>query len=135
MNVENLIPFTSEQSREKAKRNGKKGGLKSQEARRTRKTMQEQLKKILELDVRQAKTKSILQKLGLEDNEINNQMVLNVALYQKAAKGDTKAYEIIRDMIDGRPEIKIATENKESKVIVEVVNNQDLEKYLYEEEK
>ena len=38
-NEENLIPFTSEQSREEAKRNGAKGGKKSGEVRRQRKAI------------------------------------------------------------------------------------------------
>ena len=36
-NEQNLIPFTSNQSREEAKKNGAKGGKKSGEVRRKRK--------------------------------------------------------------------------------------------------
>ena len=38
---DNLIPFTSEQSREEAKKNGIKGGKASGEARRKKKSMRE----------------------------------------------------------------------------------------------
>lgn len=127
-NLQNLQRMTSERAREV----GRKGGIASQEAKRRRKSMQEQLKRLLELDVRQEKTNAILRKLGLDNSEINNQMVLNVALYQRAAKGDTRAYEIIRDMVDGKPEIRIATnDDKERKVILEVINNKELEKEFY----
>ena len=37
----NLKPFTTEQSREKAKKNGQKGGIASGEAKRERKTMRQ----------------------------------------------------------------------------------------------
>ena len=42
-NVDNLIPFTSEQSREKAKINGHKGGIASGESKRRRKAIAETL--------------------------------------------------------------------------------------------
>lgn len=52
MNKEdNLIKFTSEQSREEAKRNGSKGGVASGEARRRAKSMREWAKVIGEQSV------------------------------------------------------------------------------------
>ena len=48
-NEQNLIPFTSEQSREEAKKNGQKGGQKSGEVRRQRKAMKEQAELLLSL--------------------------------------------------------------------------------------
>ena len=41
VNKQNLKPFTSEQSREKAVENGRKGGIKSGEAKRERKLIRE----------------------------------------------------------------------------------------------
>ena len=48
-NEQNLIPFTSNQSREEAKKNGAKGGRKSGEVRRKRKAMKEQAELLLSL--------------------------------------------------------------------------------------
>lgn len=48
-NEQNLIPFTSDQSREAAKRNGRKGGIAAGKARRERKRLQEEVEKILQL--------------------------------------------------------------------------------------
>lgn len=45
-NTDNLIPFTSEQSREKAKENGRKGGIASGVAKREKRTLKEILEEI-----------------------------------------------------------------------------------------
>lgn len=45
---DNLIPFTSEQSREEAVKNGRKGGIASGKARRKKATMKVTLEKILD---------------------------------------------------------------------------------------
>ena len=47
-NEQNLIPFTTEQSREEAKKNGQKGGRASGEARRAKKTFKKALKLMMD---------------------------------------------------------------------------------------
>ena len=78
-NSGNLKRFTSSEARE----NGKKGAEKSAEARRARKTLKEELLLLLESE--------------------NNQQKMSVALFQKALKGDIKAFEVIRDTIGEKP--------------------------------
>lgn len=48
MNDENLTPFTSEQSREKAVINGQKGGIASGEAKRRKKSVKEALRALMD---------------------------------------------------------------------------------------
>lgn len=82
MNEENLIPFnkmTEEQQREIAR----KGGIASQKKRKERKTLKEELL------------------LLLEDNEM--QQKISLALLKEAQKGNTKAFEIVRDTIGEKP--------------------------------
>ena len=79
MNDENLRVLTSEEAREI----GRKGGLKSVEVRRQRKTLREQLLALLS-----------------EGNVQNN---LCLAILEKAQKGDTKAFEVIRDTVGEKP--------------------------------
>lgn len=98
-NIENLKPKDSNQSREEAKKNGKKGGIASGKARRERKAMREQLEMLLKLPVKSEKTKKQIHDLGISDKEIDNQMALTISLYQEALKGNTKAYELIRDTL------------------------------------
>lgn len=56
-NEQNLTPFTSDQSREEAARNGQKGGIASGKARRERKTLAEVLRAELEKDAGSGLTK------------------------------------------------------------------------------
>lgn len=56
-NEQNLRPFTSDQSREEAVKNGQKGGIASGKARRERKTLAETLRAELEKDAGSGLTK------------------------------------------------------------------------------
>lgn len=85
-NEQNLISLadrTTEEQREIAR----KGGLKSGEVRKARKTLKETLLLMLE--------------------EGNTQDNITLALLQKALNGDTKAYEVIRDTVGEKPTDKI----------------------------
>ena len=86
MGNENLISLadrTTEEQREIAR----KGGLKSGEVRKARKTLKETLLLMLE--------------------QGNTQDNITLALLQKALNGDTKAYEVIRDTVGEKPTDKI----------------------------
>lgn len=96
-NEQNLKPFTSEQSREIAAKNGKKGGIASGKAKRKRKEFKEAIKEALTVVMDDNKT---VQDKGIE------------ALLDKFMKGDTKAFEIIRDTIGEKP-----TDKQEVKVV------------------
>lgn len=62
---DNLIPFTSEQSREEAVKNGRKGGVASGEARREKATMKATLEKLLDEKNNKGMTYRDLATLGL----------------------------------------------------------------------
>ena len=102
-NVKNLKPKDSNQSHEEAKKNGKKGGIASGKSRRERKAMKEQLEILLSLPLKDKKCKEEIKKLGINIEDIDNQMAITIALYQEAMRGNTKAYEIIRDTIGEKP--------------------------------
>lgn len=115
-NEQNLIPFTSEQNREEAKKNGQKGGIKSGEVRRQRKAMKEQMEMLLSLPFKQEKQLKFMKSLGIEEEEIDNQMALMVAMYAKALKGDVQAFNSIREVTQDDKHI-----NKEDRV--EIIND------------
>ena len=79
-NSKNLKPA---RSKSEAREKGKKGGIKSGEVRRARKTLKEELLLLLESG--------------------NTQNKISLALIQKALKGDIKAFEVIRDTIGEKP--------------------------------
>lgn len=96
-NEQNLIPWnkrTENEQREYAK----KGGQKSGEVRRQRKAMKEQMEMLLSLPFKQKKQFDFMKELGIEENNIDNQMALIVAIYGKALKGDVQAFNTIREV-------------------------------------
>lgn len=99
--TENLKPFTSNQSREEAAKNGKKGGIKSGEVRRARRTLKEELLFLLAQGDTQEK--------------------LNLAMIKQALKGNVKAYALIRDTIGEKPVEKQEITGKDGAPLVEKV--------------
>lgn len=85
-NEQNLIP-NSKRSPSEVRKNGSKGGIKSGEVRRQRKTLREELLALLATG--------------------NNQNKMSLAMIEKALKGDTKAFEVIRDTIGEKPKDQI----------------------------
>ena len=69
--LDNLIPFTSNQDREEAKKNGKKGGIRSGEVRREKATMKATLEMLLDEKYKNGKTYRELATLGLLNGAIN----------------------------------------------------------------
>lgn len=106
-NEQNLKPKTG-LSKEEAKRMGEKGGKKSGEVRRKRKALKEQLELLLSSPAKNEKMKQqIKQKFNIKDEDIDNQMAITIAIYQKALTGDVQAYNTIRDTIGEKPIDKV----------------------------
>lgn len=124
-NEQNLIPFTSEQNREEAKKNGQKGGIKSGEVRRKRKAMKEQAELLLSLpfnltDKKGNESKEVLKKLGIDEDNIDNQMAMIVALWKTAlgnGRNQVTAVQELRDIIGDKNE-KEATVQR-----IEIIND------------
>lgn len=123
-NIENLKLKDSNQSRDEARENGRKGGIASGEARRRKKALKEQLDLLLSLPVTNTKTKNKIKKLGIEEDDIDNQMAMTVSIYQKASKGNVKAYELIRDTLGEKPIEKVSVDNSKATKVLESINKQ-----------
>lgn len=96
-NEQNLIPWnkrTEKEQREYARKGGKKSG----EVRRKRKAMKEQMEMLLSLPFKQSEGLDFMKDLGIEEDDLDNQMALIVALYGKALKGDVQAFNTIREV-------------------------------------
>lgn len=98
---DNLKKFTSEQSREKAKENGKKGGIASGEAKRRKRDLKLAMQALLEADVKDKRTGEVMS--GAE--------AIALAQYRKAMKGDAKAFELVRDTSGQKPVEKVEQVN------------------------
>lgn len=101
-NIENLKPNTT-LSKEEAKELGHKGGIASGKARREKKMIKDNIELLLGLPIKNNKMKDNLKALGIDETEMNNQMALVIAMYQKALKGDVQAFNTLRDTIGQKP--------------------------------
>lgn len=105
-NEQNLRPFTSEQDREEAAKNGRKGGIKSGESRRRKKTMRENLEILLSMPLKKGKGADIEKGKNLQEFTTQNltvEQAMLLAQIKKALKGDIYAFETIRDLIGEKP--------------------------------
>lgn len=119
---DNLIPFTSEQNREEAKKNGVKGGKASGEARRKKKTMRELAVIVNSLPL-SSKNKAQLPD-GIKEDEMTFQMGFIIKVYQKALKGDTKAMKLWVELSNTLDEERNKLEIKKLKAEINKLNNE-----------
>ena len=85
----------------------RKGGIKSGEARRNKKTMREALEMLMfDVEVDEA-AKDKLRGAGIDEKDFNNQMLITLGLMKKAREGDVQAYNAICSMIGEKPVDKI----------------------------
>ena len=89
---QNLKPFTSNQSREEAVENGRKGGIKSGQVRRQKKTLSDLAKMIAENPAPDAARRK-LEQIGIEAEDASNNAVIVASVYSKAVKGNMQAVE------------------------------------------
>ena len=127
-NEQNLIPIqqvNSRRTREEHSEDSKKGGKKSGEVRKQRKAMKEQAELLLSLpfkltDRNGNELKEVLQKLGIDEDNIDNQMAMIVALWKTAlgnGRNQVSAVQELRDIIGDKAE-KEATIQR-----VEIIND------------
>ena len=60
--------------------------------------MKEQMEMLLSLPFKQGEQLNFIKELGINEDEIDNQMALLVAVYGKALKGDVQAFNTIREV-------------------------------------
>lgn len=96
---------------ETAAKYGAMGAAASAESKRARKTLRAELEELL--------AKHPINDKG-EENPLSYQAAITAALLKKAVKGDTKAFEIIRDTIGEKPAERIMLAQIDQKTIDEV---------------
>lgn len=98
----NLKPFTSNQDREQAKINGRKGGKARQAQVRRRKALKEQMELLLTLPLADERAKKQFESMGIDADNMDNQMAMVVKTYAQALKGNINAVNVIREIIGER---------------------------------
>ena len=109
-NEQNLKPFTSEQSREEAVKNGRKGGIASGEARRERANLKKQLQVFLESDDYHDK----------HGNKMTGAELMVKVAVKEMSKGNPKFWELIRDTAGFKPIDKLQVTEIDQSAIDEV---------------
>lgn len=99
MNESNLIP-NSERTPKERQELARKAGIASGKARRERKTLKEELLLLL--------------------SEGDTQEKISLSLIQEALKGNTKAFEIIRDTVGEKPKEEIEVNDVTNKKFDEI---------------
>lgn len=108
-NEKNLKPFTSDQDREEAARNGRKGGKARAESIKRKKDIRLALEILLESDVK-----------GKDGKKMSGAEAMAAKVFQGALKGDWKAWELVRDTAGQKAPDKLITSEVDPKVIAEV---------------
>ena len=101
---ENLIPFdkrTEDEQREIAQ----KGGIASGAARREQKLLKEYANILLGLPVKDKRKKNALIRMGIDEEDTDNKMLMVAALFKEACKGDVPAAKEMRSILgEDKPE-------------------------------
>ena len=104
-NEQNLrVPTSSE-----ARRNGKKGGIASGEARRAKKSLREAMQILMDTDL-----------TGKDGKTMTGTEAMAAKAFQAALKGDWKAWELVRDTAGQKPVDRVMVADVEPSVIAEV---------------
>ena len=106
-NEQNLIPM--KQSKEEAMKNGRKGGIASGEARRRKRDIKAALEALLEKEYK-----------GKNGEKLSGAEMIALKQMEKALKGNTRAFEVVRDSAGQKPIDKVLVSEVEQSVIDEV---------------
>ena len=101
-NEKNLKPFTSDQSHEEAVKNGRKGGIKSGEAKREKKQFAELLAMVDAMPMKSKGFTEGLRQLGIPEDVIENldqKMAKVFALQRRCLSGDPQAIKLWLEQI------------------------------------
>lgn len=102
-NVSNLKPGEHRLTKEEQSA----GGKASVKARRRRKLLKEIIEMVGQLPVTDGENRAKLKALGIEDDEMTNDVLIVAALYGKAIDGDVSAFNSLRDTGGQKPVDKV----------------------------
>lgn len=101
-NIQNLIK-NEDLTPEQRRKNASKAGKASAKKRQQNKTFKEIISRFLNGQVSDEKLKQQMIKFGFADKEVSNKSCAVFALWKEAIKGNTKAFELLRDTIGEKP--------------------------------
>lgn len=132
-NEKNLKPFTSEQSRDEAVKNGSKGGKKSGVTRRRKILLKAMLPSLLERGAFSEEDLALLEGYGMDPEEVNQAGLILMGLLNTAKSGNVAAVRQILEMNgeDGHlknEDKKVKIEQEKLKMLKDKENGGELDK-------
>ena len=133
-NEQNLIPW-NKRSKEEHREYSRQAGIRSGEVRRQRKAMKEQISLLLSLpfnlkDSKGQEVKKMLAELGIDEDEIDNQMAMIISLWKTACtpgnRNQVTAFQEIRKVVQDE---NTATDDEK----VQIINDLPADGFLDEE--
>lgn len=108
----------------------RKGGLNSVESRRRKKSLREKAELLMSLSIKDQEELKKAQQLGLDDSDVDVEMMnlihmLNII--KKENFNSVGAFNSLKELTEGTQE-----SNETPSVQINIVNNEELEKVLYE---
>ena len=122
----NLMPIelvNASKTPEERKQAAAKAGRRSGEVKRQRKVLKELFESLLKTSITDEAMKKELKDNGFKDEEQNYNTLLGVSMLTEAIKGNTKAFELIRDTIGEKPKEEVIVEVNSS-------TSDEIEKYI-----
>lgn len=126
-NIENLKVPTSEEAR----KYGAMGGIASGEARRQKKSLREKAKLLMSLSIQDQEELLKAQELGLneEDTDIEMMNLIHMLnIIKKENFNSVGAFNTLKELTDEQEET-----NKTPEININIVDNSELEKIMYED--
>ena len=108
----------------------RRGGLNSVESRRQKKSLRDKAKLLMSLSIQDEKDKEKLKQLGIDEENMDNDMmnlVHMLNIIKKENFNSVGAFNSIKDLVEDKEE-QVST----PKLQIEIVNNEDLEKSMYD---
>lgn len=93
---ENLRP---PRTSEEAQKRGRNGGIKSGEARRRKSGMKYVIQILMDMPVSFENIREQMKSIGIDDENLTNQMAIAVSMFKEAMAGNVKAAEFLRDTV------------------------------------
>lgn len=126
-NDENLIP-NSARSPEELRENGRKGGVASGKARQKKRLMKDLVIEMLNSKIWSDELKAKILNVfpEMEDEKMQVQTAMIASQIQKAMKGDTKAFEVMRDTAGQKPiEQQVIGFDESNQLIIDLDDDDD----------
>lgn len=129
-NIENLVSL-ADRTKEEQREIAVQGGIASGIARARKKSLREKAQLLMSLSIQDEKDKEKLKQLGIDEENMDNDMmnlVHMLNIIKKENFNSVGAFNSIKDLVEEKEE-QVST----PKLQIEIVNNEDLEKALYED--